>query len=71
MFSTINPPVHDGAIRDALLALLLLLALSLWRDRPQLPAVRLGAAFMLSLSVQVVSAQPGLEANLRATSSHP
>ncbi len=57
-------PSLDIALRGALLSLLLLVALRLWRDRPQLPAAQLGAAFMLGLCVQVVSSQPWLEAHL-------
>jgi AraC-like DNA-binding protein len=64
MFNPPSLPALDIALRGALLALLSLLALRLWRDRPQLPAARLGAVFMLGLCVQVVSSHPWLEANL-------
>lgn len=64
MPNPISLPMLDSATRGALLALLLLLALRLWRDRPQLPAARLGAMFMLGLCVQVVGSQPWLEAHL-------
>jgi AraC-like DNA-binding protein len=64
MSHALSLPMLDSALRGALLVLLMLLALRLWRDRPQLPAAQLGAAFMLGLCVQVVASQPWLEAHL-------
>ncbi len=52
----------DAALRGVLLALLLLLAFVLWRDRPRLPAARAGVAMTLGLCVQVVSSTPLFEA---------
>jgi|CXWL01.1.fsa_nt_gi AraC-like DNA-binding protein len=52
----------DAALRGTLLALLLLLVTVLRRDRPQLPAARIGVALCLGLCVQVVSATPLFEA---------
>ena len=52
----------DAALRGVLLALLLLLALVLGRDRPRLPAARAGVLLTLGLCVQVVAATPMFEA---------
>ncbi|MDR6889529.1 MULTISPECIES: helix-turn-helix domain-containing protein [Variovorax] len=52
----------DAALRGVLIALLLLLALVLGRDRPRLPAARAGAALALGLVVQVVGSTPTFEA---------
>jgi AraC-like DNA-binding protein len=52
----------DAALRGTLLALLLLLAAVMGRDRPRLPASRAGVALMLGLAVQVVSSTPLFEA---------
>ncbi len=52
----------DAALRGTLLALLLLLAGMLARDRPRLAAARTGVALMLGLCVQVVSSTPRFEA---------
>ena len=52
----------DAALRGTLLALLLLLAGVLARDRPRLAAARVGVALMLGLCVQVVSSTPLFEA---------
>jgi len=51
----------DVAIRGALLALLALLALGMYRDRPRWAAARIGFALCLGLCVQVVSATPLFE----------
>jgi AraC-like DNA-binding protein len=56
--------VVDAALRGTLLALLLLQAAALWRDRPHLPAARAGIVMCLGLSVQVVSSTPLVEASL-------
>jgi AraC-like DNA-binding protein len=52
----------DAALRGTLVALLVLLAATLLRDRPQLPAARAGVAMALGLCVQVVSSTPLFEA---------
>ena len=51
----------DVAARGALIALLVVLAIVMLRDRPQLAAVRVGVAMALGLCVQVVSATPLFE----------
>jgi AraC-like DNA-binding protein len=52
----------DAALRGTLVALLMLLAAVLGRDRPRLPAARTGVALTLGLCVQVVSSTPMFEA---------
>lgn len=52
----------DAALRGVLLALLLVLALVLGRDRPRLAAARAGALLALGLCVQVIGATPLFEA---------
>jgi AraC-like DNA-binding protein len=54
--------LFDAALRGMLLALLLLLAWVLGRDRPRLPAARAALAMMLGLAVQVISSTPLFEA---------
>ncbi len=54
--------VLDASLRGALLALLALLAVVLWRDRPRLHSARTGAALGIGLCVQVVGATPLFEA---------
>lgn len=51
----------DVAMRGALIALLLVLATVMRRDRPQLAAGRVGVAMALGLCVQVISATPLFE----------
>ena len=51
----------DVAIRGALIALLVVLATVMRRDRPQLAATRVGVAMALGLCIQVVSATPLFE----------
>lgn len=51
----------DVAVRGALIALLVVLATVMRRDRPQLAAARVGVAMALGLCVQVVSATPLFE----------
>jgi len=51
----------DAAVRGALIALLLVLAIAMRRDRPQLPAGRVGVAMALGLCAQVISATPLFE----------
>lgn len=51
----------DAALRGTLLALLLLLAATLWRDRPRLAAARVGVAMTLGLAVQVIGSTPWFE----------
>jgi hypothetical protein len=53
--------LFDAALRGMLLALLLLLAWVLARDRPRLPAARAALAMMLGLMVQVISSTPQFE----------
>lgn len=52
----------DAALRGTLIALLLLLAGMLGRERPRLPAARAGVALTLGLCVQVLSSTPLFEA---------
>lgn len=52
----------DASLRGTLLALLALLAVVLWRDRPRLRSARAGAALALGLCVQVIGATPLFEA---------
>ncbi|KQX91217.1 AraC family transcriptional regulator [Variovorax sp. Root473] len=60
---TLTPTtLFDTALRGVLLALLLVLALVLGRDRPRLPAARAGALLALGLCVQVIGAMPLFEA---------
>jgi AraC-like DNA-binding protein len=54
--------LFDAALRGTLLALLALLAVALWRDRPRLRSARAGAALALGLCMQVVGATPLFEA---------
>jgi AraC-like DNA-binding protein len=51
----------DVAIRGALIALLVVLATVMRRDRPRLAAARVGVAMALGLCVQVISATPLFE----------
>ena len=51
----------DVAVRGALIALLVVLATVMRRDRPQLAAGRVGVAMALGLCVQVISATPLFE----------
>lgn len=53
--------LFDVAVRGALIALLVLLATVMRRDRPQLAAARVGVAMAAGLCVQVVSATPLFE----------
>lgn len=57
-------PVVDATLRGMLLALLLLLALVLGRDRPGGAAARAGVLMTLGLCVQVVGSSPLVEARL-------
>jgi AraC-like DNA-binding protein len=52
----------DAALRGMLIALLMLLAVVLGRDRPRLAAARAGMALTLGLCVQVVGSTPAFEA---------
>ena len=54
----------DAALRGTLVALLLLLAAVLLRDRPRQPAALAGVAMTLGLCVQVVSSTPLFEARV-------
>jgi AraC-like DNA-binding protein len=61
----------DAGLRGTLVALLLLLATMLWRDRPRLAAARATIALCLGLVVQVVSGAPWVEAHLSRTAIAP
>lgn len=52
----------DVALRGALIALLVLLAVLMRRDHPQLAAARVGVAMNVGLCVQVISSTPLFEA---------
>jgi AraC-like DNA-binding protein len=54
--------LFDAALRGTLIALLMLLAVVLGRDRPRLAAARAGVALTLGLCVQVVASTPTFEA---------
>ncbi|MDR6534447.1 helix-turn-helix domain-containing protein [Variovorax soli] len=56
--------LFDAALRGMVLALLLLLAWVLGRDRPRLPAARAALAMTLGLAVQVISSTPLFEAQV-------
>ena len=62
MLEPLPPTLVDAALRGTLIALLLLLAGVLGRDRPRLPAARAGVALTLGLCVQVLSSTPMFEA---------
>lgn len=51
----------DAALRGVLLALLLVLALVLGRDRPRLPVARAGVLLTLGLCIQVIGSAPTFE----------
>lgn len=68
---TPDPQAVDLLLRGMLLALLALAGLVLWRDRPRLPAARLGAALMAGLCVQVAGSTPAVEAGLPAAWQAP
>ncbi|WP_426390999.1 helix-turn-helix domain-containing protein [Variovorax sp. R-27] len=51
----------DAALRGVLLALLLVLALVLGRDRPRLPVARAGVLLTLGLCIQVIGSAPAFE----------
>jgi AraC-like DNA-binding protein len=54
----------DALLRGTLLALLLLMAAVLRRDRPRAPAAWAGVAILLGLAVQVLGAMPWIEERL-------
>lgn len=54
--------LFDVALRGALIAILLLLATVMRRDRPELAAVRVGVAMALGLCAQVIGSTPLFEA---------
>jgi AraC-like DNA-binding protein len=62
MADPLLPTLLDAALRGTLVALLLLLAAVLWRDRPRLRAAQAAVAMCLGLVVQVVSSTPWFEA---------
>lgn len=61
MTDTVPLTLFDAALRGMLLALLLLLAWVLGRDRPRLPAARAAVAMMLGLALQVLGSMPLIE----------
>ena len=54
----------DAALRGALIALLLLIAVALLRDRSSLPATRAAVAMCIGLVIQVFSSLPQIEAHM-------
>lgn len=60
--SSLLLPVLDAALRGTLLALLVLLAARLLRDRPALPAAQAAVVLCLGACVQVVGSTPLFEA---------
>ena len=56
--------LFDAALRGTLVALLLLLAAAMLRDRPNLVLARIGAVFCAGLIVQVVGSTPTFEASV-------
>ena len=54
----------DAALRGMLLALLVLVAAVLWRDRRRAPAALAGVALALGQVVQTIGATPWVEATL-------
>lgn len=57
-------PLLDAALRGVVIALLLLLAAVLGRDRPGLPVARAGVVLALGQCVQLVSSAPFFEAQV-------
>ncbi len=55
-------PLLDAGLRGVVVALLLLLAAAMSRERPRPPFSRLGTLFALGLVVQVIAAAPAFEA---------
>lgn len=60
--SSLLLPVLDAALRGTLLALLVLLAARLLRDRPALPAAQAAVVLALGSCVQVIGSTPLFEA---------
>jgi len=54
-------PLADAALRGALVALLLLTATRLVRDRADAPAARVGIVLLLCLAVQTLASSPAME----------
>ena len=61
----------DALLRGTLLALLLLMAAVLRRDRPRAPAAWAGVAISLGLAVQVLGAMPWIEERLAGSPGSP
>jgi len=61
----------DAALRGVLLALLLVLALVLGRDRPRLPVARAGVLLALGLCIQVIGSTPLFEATVPRARQSP
>ncbi|TBM86533.1 AraC family transcriptional regulator, partial [Mycolicibacterium smegmatis] len=59
------------ALRGVLLALLLVLALILGRDRPRLAVARAGVLLAMGLCVQVIGSTPMFEASVRRAWQSP
>ncbi|MBS0433843.1 MAG: AraC family transcriptional regulator [Proteobacteria bacterium] len=64
MADALLPTLADAAVRGMLIALLLLVAALLWRERRASPAGRAGIALLLGQCVQTLGAMPWIEANL-------
>lgn len=58
------PTLADAAVRGMLIALLLLVAAVLWRERRAAMAARLGIALLLGQCVQTLGAMPWVETHL-------
>ena len=62
--STLPLILFDATLRGMLVAVLVLLAAVLLRERPQLPAVRVAVALFLGLCIQTLSSAPPFEAEV-------
>lgn len=71
MLDALPLTVLDAALRGMLVALLVVLAGVLLRDRPRLPAAQAGVAMCLGLCVQVIGSTPLIEARLSALAQAP
>jgi hypothetical protein len=61
----------DAALRGMVVALLLLAAGLMLRDRPRLPAAQAGALLTVGLIVQVFSSTPSFEQRVRVFGNRP
>lgn len=64
MLDTLLPTLADAAVRGMLIALLLLVAAVLWRERRAAVAARVGIALLLGQCVQTLGAMPWVETHL-------